>query len=413
MKKLLYLTIAAIAIAACDKANYYVDADIDGKESFAADGEYAGSSEAPGEGNGEGQGGQPGVITAGEWNDLANWPFWAEIMSGQDYSKFNYYWGLNTKNRISCKVVDAAGQPVVGAKLELKSARGEIIWTSRSDNKGLANLWAGVFDKDPDEEQYQQPRTKAETASYSVTVNGVPQSGEPKITDWAATTVDDNVYTLSSTPTVGNQVDIAFIVDATGSMGDEIAFLKEDLMDILDKVGKKQTSRSIFTGTVFYRDVDDDYLTCYSEFTTDISSTVSFVKGQDAAGGGDWPEAVHTALEVTLTELQWHDNAYSKLAFMILDAPAHKGHQGVVESLQKSISQFSAKGIKIIPVFCSSYSKDCEFMCRQFAILTGGTYVFLTDDSQVGATHVIPTVGDYQVERLNDLIERLIDQYIS
>jgi hypothetical protein len=98
---------------------------------------------------------------------------------------------------------------------------------------------------------------------------------------------------------------------------------------------------------------------------------------------------------------------------MILDAPAHKDIQGVVESMQKSIEQFSAKGIKIIPVFCSSYSKDCEFMCRQFAVLTGGTYVFLTDDSGVGNGHVVASVGDYQVEKLNELIIRLIDKYIS
>ena len=81
--------------------------------------------------------------------------------------------------------------------------------------------------------------------------------------------------------------------------------------------------------------------------------------------------------------------------------------------MQKSISKYSETGIKLIPVFCSSYSKDCEFMCRQCAILTGGTYVFLTDDSGVGGEHVVASVGQYQVEKLNELIVRLIDKYIS
>jgi hypothetical protein len=52
-------------------------------------------------------------------------------------------------------------------------------------------------------------------------------------------------------------------------------------------------------------------------------------------------------------------------------------------------------------------------MCRYFAILTGGTYVFLTDDSGVGAHHVISSVGEFQVEALNDLMVRLIAKYIG
>jgi hypothetical protein len=85
----------------------------------------------------------------------------------------------------------------------------------------------------------------------------------------------------------------------------------------------------------------------------------------------------------------------------------------VIASLQNSIAEFAAKGIKVIPVFCSSYEKECEFMCRQFAILTGGTYVFLTDDSGVGGPHVEASVGQFQVEPLNDLLARLIAKFIG
>ena len=416
MKKLFYSCLAVLALAGCAKGGYCIDAEYEkgGSEAYSS----ADGGGRMGEGNGEGgQGGavgEAGVLTAAEWNDLDNWKFWGGLMTGEDYGSFNYYWRLNTKNRIACKVVDATGEPVVGAKLELKSAAGDIVWTSRTDNKGLANLWFGVFDAKPQQQQEPQATsTKADEEGYTVSVNGELQAGSPKVTDWTANLVEENLYTVSSATAAGNQVDIAFVVDATGSMGDEIGFLKKDLLDILQKVSQKQTSRTIFTGTVFYRDKGDDYLTVNSDFTSDINSTVDFVKMQGADGGGDWPEAVHTALEMTLTKLQWHDNAYSKVAFMILDAPAHQDEQGVIESIQKSIAQFSAKGIKIIPVFCSSFSKDCEFMCRQFAILTGGTYVFLTDDSNVGESHVVASVGDYQVEKLNDLIIRLIDKYIS
>ena len=244
MKKLLYLGIAALALAACDKGFYEADGDFRG-------GEYSSSVDgitAPGESNGGQGGGQAGVITAAEWNDLDNWQFWGNLMGGQDYSNFNRYWGLNTANRFACKVVDADGQPVVGAKLELKSADGNLIWTSRTDNSGKANLWADALVKAVQDEQTPKAATDE---TYFVSIDGILQAESPKLSDWKNATIEENVYTVSSVPTIGNQVDIAFIVDATGSMGDEIDFLKKDLQSILENVGQKQTSRTIFTGTVF------------------------------------------------------------------------------------------------------------------------------------------------------------------
>lgn len=48
---------------------------------------------------------------------------------------------------------------------------------------------------------------------------------------------------------------------------------------------------------------------------------------------------------------------------------------------------------------------------RFLAISTNGTYVFVTDDSGVGNPHLKPSVGQYEVEFLNDLMVRLINEY--
>ena len=50
-------------------------------------------------------------------------------------------------------------------------------------------------------------------------------------------------------------------------------------------------------------------------------------------------------------------------------------------------------------------------MLRFFAVATGGTYVFLTDDSGVGLPHLEPIIGDYDVELLHDIIVRIIKSY--
>ncbi|MEF9479208.1 hypothetical protein OWR28_17025 [Chryseobacterium sp. 1B4] len=47
---------------------------------------------------------------------------------------------------------------------------------------------------------------------------------------------------------------------------------------------------------------------------------------------------------------------------------------------------------------------------RTFALLTNGTYTFLTDDSGIGNSHIKPTIDSYEVEKLNDLLLRLILQ---
>jgi hypothetical protein len=48
---------------------------------------------------------------------------------------------------------------------------------------------------------------------------------------------------------------------------------------------------------------------------------------------------------------------------------------------------------------------------RFFSITTNGTYVFITNHSGVGNSHLEPSVGEYQVEFLNDLMVRLINKY--
>ena len=394
------LAVLGVIAMACSttKENAIYDAPKEASYEMA-DG-MAGGDYGPGEG--QGGGAEAGVVTAAEWNDLLNWDFWGKLMTG-DYSKMNGYWGFNTSKRIAVKLVGEGDKPVVGVPVKLLKGE-ECLWETISDNKGEANLWLAV-------NNVQDP---VSVADCRVDIGGAVQPEAPVVWKWGSAEEVVNTYSASPSASLSNTVDIAFIVDATGSMGDEISFLKSDLQSILTKVGEMETDRTIYTGTVFYRDSDgDEYLTKFSPFTTDISSTMGFIGEQYADGGGDTPEAVHSALEAALSDLQWHKAAYSKMAFLILDAPAHKDHPGVIESLQKSVKQFASMGVKLIPVFCSSYEKECEFMCRQFAILTGGTYVFLTNDSGVGGDHIEASVGDYQVEHLNTLMVRLITKYIQ
>jgi hypothetical protein len=84
-----------------------------------------------------------------------------------------------------------------------------------------------------------------------------------------------------------------------------------------------------------------------------------------------------------------------------------------METYRKAVKTAAAKGIKIIPITASGINRETEFLMKFTSILTNGTYVFITDDSGIGNPHLDPVVEDYEVEKLNDLLVRLIDSYTS
>lgn len=422
MKKAIYkiLAVAAGAVMA-----FSCSADMEGIfDGWAAkDGGYdydgaEGMSEPSGAGEGENNGNtNAGLLTAGEWNDLDNWQFWGQLMLSQGDGKneeledgdwdegdgtfYRYcpYWGFYTNNRVAVKVTNE-GAPAAGVNVIL-SVDNTPVWTAVTDNLGMANCWINLYSGD----------ALPENAQLSIKVGGVEQAESPVITKWASEQTVYNEYEVANSFTA-RTADIAFFVDATGSMGDEIDFLKSDLIDIFKKVEKLQNGTEIRAAALFYRDDGDEYVTKQKDFTKDIKSVSDYVGKQSASGGGDFPEAVHTALEAGLQNLSWNEGARSKIAFMLLDAPAHH-NLNVINSLHKSIEMYAKKGIKIIPVAASGIDKNTEFMLRFFAIATGGTYVFLTNDSGIGGDHIQASVGEYEVEQLNDLIVRLIDKYLE
>ncbi|WP_139958755.1 vWA domain-containing protein [Flavicella sediminum] len=352
-----------------------------------------GGTEPSGNGN---QNSEAGIVTAGEWNDLENWDFWNNLNAGFDQENQenkNDYWTIFTNNRISV-LVQNSSVAVANAKVELLK-NGLPIWTAKTDNFGKAELWIDLFQKN----------TSVTLSDYQLKVNNEVINTPLKTFDEGVNTIAINTTTSNS-----NKVEISFIVDATGSMGDEINFLKDDLLDVLNKVKNNNSSKTLLTSSVFYRDEGDDYVTRKSDFSSNITTTISFIKKQNADGGGDYPEAVHSALDVAVNELSWSEDSKTKIAFLLLDAPPHYNTL-VIENIQASITKAAAKGIKIIPITASGIDKGTEFLMRFCAILTNGTYTFITNHSGVGNEHIEATVGEYEVEKLNELMVRLINKY--
>jgi hypothetical protein len=341
---------------------------------------------------------QAGQITAGEWNDLKNWSFWENLNSdNSEYSEMDTYWKYNLENRVSVNVKNN-NKNLVDVSVQLIDSNDDVIWESKTDNKGNAELWASM--KNSKQSQINDLKIRIGSKIFdNIKIN-------------KNNSINKLVVFENSNENAEKKVDIAFMVDATGSMGDEIDYLKAELNDVISKIKEKNPNTTINTGTVFYRDNGDQYITKKSDFTTNFNQTIDFIKEQSADGGGDFPEAVDEALDQSIDALQWSDKATSRLLFLVLDAPPHYDEQ-VIERIHKTIALASRKGIKIIPIVASGIDKETEFIMRYAAITTNGTYVFITDDSGIGNEHLVPTVGQYQIEFLNNIIERIINQSIE
>lgn len=337
---------------------------------------------------------QAGVITAAEWNDLDNWSFWEALISSEEFKAMPQYWAIYNNNRIVVRAVDSAERPVIDVLVKLKRD-GNTIFTSRTDNKGQAELWVDIF----------QSNKPADFSKLSIDIN----DGENMLLHVKPYVEGTNDIVIQAAAN-SNKIEISFVVDATGSMGDELEFLKSELLDVISRIQIANPNILILTSSVFYRDEDDDYITRVSDFTSDINETNDFIENQNADGGADFPEAVHSALDQAINELQWSTKAITRILFLVLDAPPHHENT-VISKMQSLLLKASEKGIRIIPITASGIDKETESLMRFMAITTNGTYVFITDDSGIGNSHLQASVGDYQVELLNNLMVRLINQY--
>lgn len=398
MKKLhsfLLLFLFVFIVSSCDEGSDPGTAELatGGDARFSTHASGAGGASGGANGN-PGAPGQPaGVITAGEWNDLNNWEFWKTLLSKSDYAAHEKTWGFHTLKRYAFEVKDQNQNPLIDAVVKIKSASGSVLWEGHTDNNGKAELWPNAFDT--------QATVGATTISYKNQNFNFPA---PKIFENGI-----NAITVPTSNTSVRAVDVMFVVDATGSMGDELEYLKTELLDVLERASQTPNV-ALRTGSVFYRDDGDEYVTRVSGFTTTHSTTVDFVKKQEAAGGGDWPEAVHTALQNAVTQAAWSKDAKARLLFLVLDAPPHED-DAVKADIREMAKLASAKGIKIIPVTASGIDKGTEFLMRFISTSTNGSYVFITNHSGIGNEHIEATVGEYEVEFLNDLMVRLIKQY--
>lgn len=336
---------------------------------------------------------QAGLLTGGEWNDNDHWHDWVSLYQREDYWRaYDDEWGYSLDFRYEVKVT-SGGRPVEGAKVTCDYAFAPAV----TDNTGTAYLF---FD---DKDMTKEPLTV--TASYG----DVSATSEQLVQK--DSTVEIDLEGVS--PKTDKKLDLMIVCDTTGSMFDELEYLQKELISILNSVERNNANIPTRVSVNFYRDDGDEYVVRDFPFTTDFSEAEKQMSEQWADGGGDFPEAVDKALANALEQHDWDEDAV-KLMFIVLDAPPHSEDPQVVSYMHRLTALASEMGVRIIPVASSGVDKTTEFLLRTIAFTTGGTYTFLTDDSGVSVGgHIVPTIGEYTVEKLNDMIVRIVGEYLA
>jgi len=325
-------------------------------------------------------------MTAAKLNDNIYFTEWLKTVSDTNQLFTNGYSPLmlSTSNRISVSVKSENGSPCDLVLAELLDEQGNVISKSYTNKEGKAYLFYKWI------------------SGENGTPKAVRVSGSIKI---LSSLTEEVTFTLNS-GVAQKTLDVMFMIDSTGSMGDEMTYLANELSELLTGLSVKPR-----ISVNFYRDVGDEYVTKTNAFTSDINTAISQLKAEKANGGGDYAEAVDKALEKVVSA-EWN-GASEKICFLVLDAPAHSSEASVRTSIANSVKAMAEKGIRLIPVIASSADIETEITTRQIAMLTGGEYVFITNHSGIGGEHIEATTDiEYEVKPLIQVLTDVINDYM-
>ncbi|MGE0672220.1 MAG: VWA domain-containing protein [Methylibium sp.] len=212
------------------------------------------------------------------------------------------------------------------------------------------------------------------------------------------------------------RLDLVFLVDATGSMADEIDKLKRSMRSMADQIARLPSRPDTCFALVAYRDRGDVFFVRAHDFGKDLDAFQRSLGALQAGGGGDYPEALNEALHTAVHRLSWRGDGATRLVVLVADAPPHLDYGAPYydDDMQGAL----ARGIKLFAVGASGLDPTGEYVFRQAAQYTGGRFVFLTyakaDDPSSGpGRETAHDVGNYSVESLDRLVVRLVREELA
>lgn len=345
---------------------------------------------------------QEAILKAGEIDDNADWDNYLTYRKESLESFAQYVHDVDVSGRQIITVTDGL-LPVLGANVSI-FADGELISSAHTYANGQTLFFPNANFASKGKSEFL----------VEIEKNGTTQSFEMNLRQagprWEFA-IDADV------PRENVKLDVLFLLDATGSMADEIAQLQGNILSISQQIDS-MGSVDVRYGLVHYRDFEDEYVTRVHEFTPDVTRFQNDLNAVVADGGGDTPEALNEGLYDALHKVEWRGNDTIKLIFIVADAQPHLDYNNHADYAVEMLYA-ADHGIKIHPIASSGLDGVGEYIFRQIGQTTMGHFIFLTyagaTGGEAGDTRTDLEAGseEYTVDFLDGLVVRLIEEEIK
>ena len=203
-------------------------------------------------------------------------------------------------------------------------------------------------------------------------------------------------------------VEVAFVLDTTGSMAGLIEGAKRKIWAIATSILDQNPDADIRMGLVAYRDIGDEYVTRKFDLTTDIQDLYANLLQVKAQGGGDWPESVNEALDVAVNKLQWSKGSDSRrIVFLVGDAPPHMDY--AQDTKYETTMKVAQQKDIIVNAVLAGGARDTERVWRDVAQRGDGRFIAIPQDG--GQVVIIETPFDEEIIILQNEINKTVIPY--
>jgi hypothetical protein len=169
--------------------------------------------------------------------------------------------------------------------------------------------------------------------------------------------------------------DLALLVDATGSMGEVLAWLRTDVKRILEAMALVSSSPRV--GITFYRDFGDQFVSKSIPLTNRPELLAQPLNAMTATGGGDIPEAIREALIDCIRSNDWVMSKDARKTLMVIgDAPPHPETQAECEQIVK---EAATHGFRLYSVKVTSGLEAPDLSALDRLAAAGGGSAFEAD----------------------------------
>ena len=219
------------------------------------------------------------------------------------------------------------------------------------------------------------PDTGSKVVASRATPNIIASSDSTATTSAPPANRSDSIQN-----TAVRQLDLVLLLDATGSMADELDFLKAGLNEIAAQFNSQPDSTILRYGFVVYRDQEkSDSIQLFS-LTNDWELFAETLMTVTAVGGGDYPENLNGGLYQAVTGMNWNPAA-EHLLILLGDAPPHPD-TGETVPFEEILLGSVAQNITIFTVGSDGLNETGAAIYQQIADVGNGRFIFVSHNPE-------------------------------